>query len=300
MRDLDFRQFENEFIIHYGVDDNKINAKTFGESLVSLTNSIKHANSIINAGFEIEIIVESTDIGSFKVNTKTIYNSVSSIFSKDNIKNIALGIIASIIYDLSKPSDKINIIVNTNEYILEKGEERIILPKEAQHYYESIKNNEEIKKNLKDTFITLQNDKQIESIYFDYSASNKSKEYYIDKTAFQEIIANINTEPIEDKQEKVINNVNIIIIRAILEQSNRKWQFIWNGIRISAPVSDSAFYNDFNSRKITIAPNDALNVDLKIILKKDEALDLYINSEYEVIKVHKHIESAKQMQIDLF
>jgi len=103
---IDFRPFENEFIIHYGVDNHKINAKTFAESLISLTNSIKSANSIINPGFEIEIIVESTEIGSFKVNTKTIYNSLSSIFSKDNIKNIVLGIIASVIYDLSKPSEK--------------------------------------------------------------------------------------------------------------------------------------------------------------------------------------------------
>jgi len=297
---IDFRPFENEFIIHYGVDNHKINAKTFAESLISLTNSIKSANSIINPGFEIEIIVESTEIGSFKVNTKTIYNSLSSIFSKDNIKNIVLGIIASVIYDLSKPSEKINIIVNTNEFIIEKGNERIILPKEAQNYYDSIKNSESIRKNLQDTFKTLQDDKQIDNISFDFTSTKKNPEFNIDRNSFSDIIATLNAEPEEDKQEKIVPNTNVSIIRAILEKSSRRWQFVWNGIRISAPVTDDNFYADFNSHKIKVAPGDALNVDLKLILKKDKESGLYINFDYEVIKVHNHIEGAKQMQFDLF
>lgn len=297
---IDFRKFDNEFVIHYGVDNHKINAKTFAESLIALTNSIKSANSIINPGFEIEIIVESTEIGSFKVNTKTIFNSVSSIFSKDNIKNIVLGIIASIIYDLSKPSEEVKIIVNTDEYIIEKGNERIILPKDAQNYYDSIKNNEEVRKNIQDTFKVLQNDKLIDNISFDFTSVKKAPEFTIDKVAFPQIIATLNSEPEEVKQEKIIENTNVSIIRAILEKSNRKWQFVWNGIRISAPVSDDNFYVDFNSRKISIAPGDALRVNLKIVLKLDIESGLYINSEYEIIKVHEHIEGAKQTQLDLF
>jgi len=293
--EIDLRNFENELIIHFGVDNHQINAKTLAYSLISLTNGIKRTDAILNPGFEVEIIVEAIGVGSFKISTKKIYNALSNIFSSSNIKTIALSLIAALIWDLMKPEKEINIIVNTNEYIIERDDERIILPREAGTYYDSIKKNDNIKKDVSDTFKILNNDDKIDSIGFSESKPNKPEPTLLIPREHFKSLAAI-TDNNEEKKEK-IERTKITIIRAILEKSLRRWQFIWNGIKISAPILDFDFYSDFIAHKYTIAPGDALDVDLKIMMTKDEDSGLFVNSEYEILKVYNHIGGPKQTEI---
>ncbi|HOU68708.1 MAG TPA: hypothetical protein PKW49_09085 [Paludibacteraceae bacterium] len=83
-------------------------------------------------------------------------------------------------------------------------------------------------------------------------------------------------------------DVTLIIIKAILEKSLRKWQFKCNNKKVSAPILDFDFYNDFIAHKITIAPGDTLQVKLRIIREKDLNLGIMIDKNYEIIKVYKH------------
>ena len=54
-------------------------------------------------------------------------------------------------------------------------------------------------------------------------------------------------------------------VKAVLERGKRKWEFVWRGIKISAPVSDESFYDKFFKHEITIAPGDSLKVKLNIL-----------------------------------
>src|SRR5438132_243641 len=46
-------------------------------------------------------------------------------------------------------------------------------------------------------------------------------------------------------EREIIENTEVQIIRAILEKSRRRWEFVWRGIRISAPIADERFYAEF-------------------------------------------------------
>jgi len=85
-------------------------------------------------------------------------------------------------------------------------------------------------------------------------------------------------------------------MRAILERSRRRWEFVWRGVRISAPVLDDSFYMDFAAHKITIALGDALEVKLKIRQRKDVYSGIMLNDPngYEVLKVLKHLPRHRQ------
>lgn len=291
---IDFRPFQNELIIHFGVDNHEINAKTLAYSLISLTNSIKRTDAILNPGFEVEILVEAVGVGSFKVSSKKVYKGLSNIFSVENIKTIALSIIAALIWEFMKPEKEIKITVNSDEYILERGDEKIILPREAEKYYDSIKKNDNIKKEISDTFKILEKDVKVDNIGFDNSNKSKEPLFLIPRDFFHFL----STMTENDEKKEKIERTKITIIRAILEKSLRRWQFVWNGIKISAPILDFDFYSAFIAHRYEIAPGDALDVDLRIIMRLDEDSGLFLNSEYEVLKVYNHISSPIQFEIN--
>jgi len=89
------------------------------------------------------------------------------------------------------------------------------------------------------------------------------------------------------------------IVKAILERSNRKWEFMWRGVRISAPVLDAKFYTDFFAHNITIAPGDELQVMLAITQERDDRTGIYTNVDYKVIEVFKHIQRVRQTSIPI-
>jgi hypothetical protein len=60
----------------------------------------------------------------------------------------------------------------------------------------------------------------------------------------------------------VFEQCDLQIVKAILERSTRKWEFMWRGVKISAPVLDAQFYEQFFAHDITIAPGDELNFRL--------------------------------------
>ena len=286
MNSIDFRNFNDTLVLHFGVDGHEINAETLANALLGLSNSIKYADSYVNNGFSIELIIEATGEGSFKVTSKAFRYSLNNLFSKGNIKSLVIGLIGSAIWYYIQPKEEVKIIVNTNEYIVEKGAERIILPRESEKYFESIKNNPKIKEEISRTFKALDNDEKIENLEF-HSIDQKDHQpdFKIERTSFT-ALSKINEDVREVESYEM--DVSLVIIKAILEKSLRKWQFKWNNKKVSAPILDFDFYNDFIAHKITIAPGDTLQVKLRIIREKDIDLGIMINKNYEILKVYKH------------
>jgi len=102
----------------------------------------------------------------------------------------------------------------------------------------------------------------------------------------------------EDPDNRVITeSAELQIVKAILKKSNRKWEFVWRGITISAPVVHEGFYKEFFAHEITIAPGDTLEVTLAIKQAKDPDTGIYTNVGYEVVEVHGHVPRIRQMPL---
>ena len=86
----------------------------------------------------------------------------------------------------------------------------------------------------------------------------------------------------------------IIILRAILARGNRKWQFVWNGIKISAPILDDTFYDALARHEYEFGQGDILDVLLEIYQERDEATGVYFNKGYQIRHVFGRVPGYRQ------
>lgn len=296
MREIYIREFENDFVIYFGGKLKLINAYTLASSLVSIADTVKAANSIINPGYEVEVVVEAFGEGSFKAKVRAIYTGIASdVFSANNLKAIAFSVVASYVYQHTLAPDQVfNIIVNTDEVIMEQGENRVIVPREVHDYVKEVEKSEKFIKSLGKAFEALERDKDIESLGFISKIDDETPIISVPRQRFT-LLSSPST--LEDNQRSVYEVADLYILRAILERGNRKWEFVWRGIKISAPVFDEKFYDDFFAHRITIAPGDSIEVKLKIYQTRDDDTGIYTNSRYEVIEVLRHVPRLKQIVI---
>lgn len=297
MTTINIREFEEEFVLYFGSKPKRINAYTLASSLVSIADAVKSANSLINPGYNIEVVVETFGEGSFKVKIKTLCTEAKNIFSKETLKTITLSIIAAYIYQHTlSPNEEINVIVNTNEVVIEQGDKKIIVPREIYDCTKEVEKSDKFKKSIGRTFEALEKDKDIESFGLTPRMEDEAPLIIIPREKFALL-----SEPpeIEDNQRSIIEAANLHILRAILERGSRKWEFVWQGIKISAPVLDEVFYNDFFAHKIMIAPGDSIKVKLKIYQSRDEDTGIFTTNRYEVIEVIQHIPRMKQTTFEV-
>ena len=297
MQVVNIIEFEEEFVLYFGGKPNRINAYTLASSLVSVADAVKSANSLINPGYNVEVVVEAFGEGSFKVRVRTLYNGAKNLFSKDSLKAITLSVIAAYVYQHTlSPDVEINVIVNTDEVIIEQGDKKIIIPREVHDAVKEVEKSEKFRQSIGKTFETIEKDKNIESFGITPKMEDETPLISIPRSKFY-LLSDL--PEIEENQRFVIEVAELNILRAILERGTRKWEFVWRGIKISAPVLDDNFFSDFFAHKITIAPGDSIEVNLKIYQTKDEDIGIFTNSKYEVIEVIKHIPRMKQTKIEV-
>jgi hypothetical protein len=79
---------------------------------------------------------------------------------------------------------------------------------------------------------------------------------------------------------------NLTVIKAVLLRSKRKWQFSWQGNKVSAPITDPNFFDQLESRSVALRQGDALDADLAITQRYLPEADVWMNHAYEVTKVY--------------
>lgn len=297
MTTINIREFEESFVIHFGSEFHRINAYTLASTLVALADAAKTANLSINPGYEIEILVEALGPGSFKAQIRAITKSAANLFTGDNVKNIVLGVIAAFIFEYTlSPNKDVKVIVNTDEVVIEQGDKKIIVPRQIHAATEEAKKSSAFRGSVGRAFEAVERDSQIASLGLTAKFDDPQPDLLIPRERFPSIASNLEVLPLDDTRE-ITEITTVQIMRAILERSRRRWEFVWQGIRISAPVLDEKFFADFAAHKITIAPGDALEVRLKLRQRKDAATGIYLNDPngYEIIEVIKHLPRQKQI-----
>lgn len=295
METVYIQEYEKSFVIHFGCKGRKINAYTLASTLVSLADAVKSANSIINPGYEIEVVVEAIGPGSFRAKIKTVYSKLNNLWSNENVKPIILSIIASFIYQHTlAPDTEVNVVVNDEQVVIEQQGKQIIIPRDVHDALKKVENSDKFNACMHKTFEAVKNDEEIESLGITNNIEDPIPSFEIHRNNFPDIATNIE----DTKTSRILTeNADLVILKAILQRSKRKWEFVWRGVKISAPVLDNNFYDRFFAHKITIAPGDALQVRLKIHQKRDLDTGIFTNEKYEVFEVLGHVPSPKQTYI---
>lgn len=300
MIDYQTSELEESFVIRFGTEHSRINAYTLATSLVALADAAKSANAAINPGFEIEVVVESLGAGSFKAKLKAVYRASGNLFSGGAVQAIVLNVIANYIYQHTLGKDvEPNIQVLTDEVIVEAGEKTVVVPRIVYDSCRSVERLSAFSGNVGKAFQAVDRDKDVKFFEIRSISEDELQEdppISVPRENFAVLSSSVVSE-LEDTRE-LLETTDLQIIRAILEKGKRKWEFAWKGVRISAPLTDEKFFQNFSERKFTVAPGDGLEVTLKITQKLNHEAGLYINSAYEVVRVLKHLPRYHQSEIE--
>lgn len=295
MQVVDISQFEDGFVIHFATEDRRINAYTLASTLIGLADAAKAANSSINPGHDIEIVVEALGPGSFRAKIRAVYDAAHNLFSNQAVQVIILGIITNFIYErtLAVHQD-VQVEIRTDEVIVDRGNERIIIPRKIYEGTRVAECNPQFVGAIGRTMESLSNDQRVTGMALVPRMDSPQPEILIPREAFPQIVPSSR----EEGNSRIIEeNCDLQIVKAILERNRRKWEFRWRGVRISAPVLDQQFYTDFFAHNIRIAPGDELKARLLIRQTRSEETGIYANTGYEVVRVFEHIPRVQQTHL---
>jgi hypothetical protein len=152
----------DEFVLHFGGRPNEVDAFTFSNSLLSLSEALQEINRQVNPARSIEIAIESIGSGSFRAKLKTRAKSLTGLFGDSSAKDLLIGILASfIVAKYMVPEERVKNIVQDNSYIYERGADRIILPRVAVDAAKSLPSPERVNRYISLTFTVLEDDPSV-------------------------------------------------------------------------------------------------------------------------------------------
>ena len=292
---INIAQFNETLVLHFETDGHRINAYTLASTLVAIADAAKAANASLNPGYEIEVVVEAVGPGSFRATIRTIYKSRAGILAVQAVAAVVLGVLGNYIYERTLAvDDTVKVEINTDEVIIKHGSDQIIVPRNIYDATRQVEKNENFPKALSRALDAVANDEEVLGFGLVQRIDSPPPEIIIGRPAL--LAASL--QPIDTPNNRVVPEiVDLQILKAILERSKRKWEFMWRGVKISAPVTDEQFYVNFFAHDIIIAPGDILNVTLHVHQRKDPTTGIYRNVGYEVIQVHGHRPRVKQLKL---
>jgi len=289
--------YSDTFIISYDGELHSVNSNTFANSLIPFAKAIEEINKVIDPNSQIEVRIEAIDKGSFKPTIKICKKILNAALPFLPAKNDTVPVFLAALAIYYAQSDKEKIIIKDTEVIIQSKDSRIIIQKNVYEQATELADNENIKKNLALGFEALENDssvsgltmqKSLSDTVYPFSSTREEFKYFIDLG-----------EPKIDKEDRIQTNeeTTLQLIKIILEKGKRKWEFAWRGIKISAPVTDSAFWAKMEAGEISIKQGDRIHATLKITQVLDKLTKAYFNESYEVVEVKQYLSQPSQSSI---
>ena len=292
MPTINISELGDAFVIHFEAEGQRINAYTLASTLVGIADAAKAANAAINLGYDIEVVVEAIGPGSFRAMVRAVYKQAGNLFSAEAARTIILAIVASFIYERAcSVNHDVRVEVLTHEVVIESGQNKVIVPRDIYQATRSAEQNPQFVRSIEKTFESLGADDDVKGIGFVPRMNSGAPDLLIPHDTIQAIeIVTAN-----DPETRVVEEqCDLQIVKAILEHGARKWEFMWRGVKISAPILDNTFYSQFFAHAITIAPGDELKVRLAIKQSRDVRTGIYTNVAYEVNEVYRHVQRMRQ------
>jgi hypothetical protein len=289
----------DQIVIHYGGALNSVDAYTFANSLIEFANTITAVNQAIDPSQSIEVRLEALDKGSFRAVLRRIPKGIGGFFS-GGAKEIFWGIIVALIYEKLFANDpKILIKVGADQVVVERGSDRVIIPKVIFENTQTLKKKPEIEKHITKTFEIVAADQAIENFGLTPSVKDKRPLVQFGRDEFPILSLPTPLEEPRPTQRERREKARLLILKAWLKRGPQKWSFEWNGFPISAPIRDQEFFSRLENREFLIGSGDALDVELYYVQEYDEGLGIYVNdpSTFVVEKVIKPISSGVQLKL---
>lgn len=296
MDTIDLSKWQDDFVIHFGGQLHQVNANTYANSLINIASILEEINLELKTNHKIEIKIDAVGEGSFRSKIRLAATSLKNLF--DNVllhpynapSCAIISILIALIALKQSGGSTNNIEIKDSTVIIQKDNSQIIMPKII--YDESLriyKNNQKVQDNLSNTFDTLQEDPSVSDFGITKGLKDKKFAIYAHSETFSNLASKVELKEQENVQAIIKEQENLQIIKAVFEKSKRKWEFVWNGIKISANIDDDNFFEQMAKGQVSFKQGDSLQVRLKINQTYDPYSKVWLNQSYEIIQVIDHI-----------
>lgn len=292
MTNFEVRRETDRFVLYFDTPKHEVNAYALASALVALADAVREANSVVNPGYAVEVIVEALSDGSFKATVRTVFKKAKNLFSNQAVQAIIYGIISTHIYETCFKGDSPpKITVTGDEVIIESGNDKIIVPRNVYEAKRQLDKSARFNNAVGRMFAAAASDPSVEGIGLTEDNGSKKPPYIVPREMFASFRTEV--EP-DDSTREIVEVTHVEINRAILERGSRRWEFFWRGIKIAAPIHDEKFFDKFFAHEITIAPGDSLYVALSIVQEKQKDSGIFVNVRYAITEVYEHVPRLKQ------
>ena len=298
MRTTDLTKFDDDgFVLHFGGRTHEADAFTFGNALVSFAEAIQSINREVNPEFKIEISIDSVEHGSFRVCLKSIKKSLKSLFGEAS-RHVVVSLLASYLLEKkaegSDGSPKIS--VDEDAAIIEIGEERIIVPLEAYEAREAVEKSKDLNRSVARAIEIIHADPSVDEFGISRGLKDPEPVLNLPRSSFPMILQNAVSSPSEGDSRYEDRDALVSIHKAVFERSRRKWEFIWNGFRISGLITDREFFDRLERREVSIRQGDIYEATLRVHQARDRMTGSWLNERYEITKMGRLVEQQRDQK----
>lgn len=296
MAELRIAEFEDTVVLYFRSPESRVNAYALAATLVALADAAKAAARTLNSGVDIEIVVEALSAGSFRAKVTAVAREAGLFVKNQMVTGVLIGVVASYVYDhtLAK-KEPIQVIVQTDEVVVVRGDDRVVVPRNIYDAQQLVQKNPVFVRSMDRMLSSTTLDDRVTGFGLVPSLESPPPAVIIDRELL-EVRDDVEPEP---KTRVVEEDADLYIVKAIMERSDRKWEFKWHGMNISAPIKDPNFYDDFAKHNFTIAPGDEFQARIAIHQKRDDVSGVYSNTKYEVLHVYRHVSRPKTGRLAL-
>ncbi len=279
---VDVRRFKHDqIVIHFGGELTSVDAYTFANSLISFADTVRSVNAVVNPGQSIDVRLDAVGDGSFKAVIKQVRKGLGGFFS--SAPSNVFWIIAALFIENSIDGES-TIIIKEDVIIIERGGERIILSRDAYSQFENVRKDPEVRRNMSRTFKAMERDEAVENFGLAPEIEDEEPLVQIPRDDFARF-SNL-SDAIETGANRRLKSSRavIVVLKPWINASKKKWAFEWNGVPVSAYVSDDNFLLRVKNHEIRFGNGDVLEVEIEYYQNFDATRDIWITdtSSYTV------------------
>lgn len=263
----------------------QIDAGTLLVSLLHFTEALKLVARRI-AKEDLQIRISSTEKGSFivylEIAKKAVFGFLSdhgaAIDTLYKIIGTLVGILTLKKFLSGKKPDEI--VVEGGRVIVSKDGVRIVVD---ENIFNTYRKDSGVNQHIEKMFEPLSEDAEVDGVGIE---SGETESFYVDRSNFHGMCQE--NELLEEGKEKELReNVSLAVVKIVF-QKNRKWEFIYEGNKISAYVEDEQFWQRVNSGELQFSKGDLLIADVEVTKVFDSEIGCYVNKSYKVTRVISH------------
>ncbi|MCJ7508744.1 MAG: hypothetical protein MUO85_08460 [candidate division Zixibacteria bacterium] len=290
-----------DFKIKYDGKLHQIDSNTLINSLFNITAAMQEINRELNressSKVEIQIKVNAFSKGCFLLHFELIKSVADDLLAPTAILVTQTDIYTTIkifvefirlkLFLKGEKPQEINKSEGDVTIINNKG--NIVVDKRTFNVYTK---NEKVNEAFTKNFETLREDSAIDG--FDFNDRTDRTLIHIPKEDFNALT--LRNELLEEEiKTETIPEASLYIIKLVFEE-NRKWEFYYQGNKISATMEDETFSQKIDKGE-KFGKGDILVCNLEVEKIFDTEVNTYVNRSYRILKILQHIPCKSQGEL---